>query len=717
VIDPGDGDGVAFDDTRAAAGGAARDGARARWARLDQIFADALELADDERAAFLDEACAGDPALRREVDDLLDADRRSRAVLDGLGATAASWAGLSPDATISDRTLARLFGAGTDRPAAATTGGELLPPISIGRAPPDGPAPRDAPDLLVRRGLGEGGMGQVLLAWQRSLGREVAIKTVATDAPPELARALVSEARVAGALEHPVIPPVHALGVADDGRPLLVMKRIDGTPWSALLDDDDHPAWAAVPGAEGGRLAAHVRILGRVADAVHFAHGRGFLHRDVKPDNVMVGTDGEVYLVDWGIAVALDEVAAGAPARGTPSFMAPEMAAGGSLDPRSDVFLLGATLHRVLTGRPRHAGPSVQAVIAAALRCREPAYGTTAPADLARLAADATAADPAGRPPSARAFRDRLDRFLAHRAASGVAGAALDRVAALERALAGPLDPSDPSLQQLATEARFGLAEARRLWPDGAEIAAGLARVRGAAVRLELRRGNAAAARALLGEAPAPDPGLIAEVAELERADRARDDRAADLARRVHDLDPTVGLRSLIRACLVGIAAMLAVMIGLDASGGVADGRAHLTWTFVAMGGAVLAGMLAIVVGLRRALTASGVPRRHVVAAVSVWVVVIGERAVLWQRGGTYADAVVQEQILLGAALLVAGLLASRIWLAGAALELAVALATELAPARTQVIVYVGISVLLTALIVADVHLGRSAARPPVTGS
>jgi serine/threonine-protein kinase len=171
----------------------------------------------------------------------------------------------------------------------------VVPPVSMDGA---------QSDFDVAGTIGEGGMGRVLLARQRSLARDVAIKTLKDDASPRDRAALVREARVSGSLEHPGIVPVHTLGADGAGRPLLVMKRIVGVDWETLLRNPDHAAWRTVIGEAGDRLDASLEILGRVCRALELAHDRGVIHRDVKPSNVMVGSFGEVYLVDWGLATA-----------------------------------------------------------------------------------------------------------------------------------------------------------------------------------------------------------------------------------------------------------------------------------------------------------------------------------------------------------------------------------------------------------------------------
>lgn len=203
---------------------------------------------------------------------------------------------------------------------------------------------------LVRKELGRGGMGVVYAATDTALGRDVALKVGATAVVDgttiaagqddgrgvTLADRLTQEARVLARLEHPGIVPVHDYGVLADGRPFYVMKRVEGRTLASLLDTPLS-------------LSERLRILERVAEAVAFAHAAGVVHRDLTPANVMVGSFGEVMVMDFGAALV---GAASADARlviGTRGYMAPEQTDGtGRVDARTDVFALGAVLDALL---------------------------------------------------------------------------------------------------------------------------------------------------------------------------------------------------------------------------------------------------------------------------------------------------------------------------------------------------------------------------------
>ncbi len=339
-------------------------------------------------------------------------------------------------------------------------------------------------DFEVRDAIGEGAMGRVHLAWHRSVGREVAVK-IPLDGPRRGSRinAVVREARVTGRLEHPNIVPMHCLARTPDGATAMIMKRVEGTSWREIADDP-----ARLPDRFRGadRLECHLRMLLEVCDAVHFAHSRGVLHRDLKLDNVLVGAYGEVYVVDWGIAVALREDGTGhlplardvcRPA-GTPGYMAPEMAAGEGerLGPTSDVYCLGALLHRLLIGTTRHVGRTYGEVLGAAFVSTPFDYGPhpDVPRELGRICNRACHPDPDARFPDVAAFRGALVDFLQHRDSDRLvdeAAQAVDRM--VEAEARGTGDAVDTHFGA----ARFALEHALRIWPENTDARQALDRL------------------------------------------------------------------------------------------------------------------------------------------------------------------------------------------------------------------------------------------------
>jgi eukaryotic-like serine/threonine-protein kinase len=265
----------------------------------------------------------------------------------------------------------------------------------------------DAPDLsgtkyeLVER-VGQGGMGTVYRVRDRELGREVALKVIRLpEGTPDIAARMRREARTLARLEHPGIVPVHDVGVLADGRAFYAMKLVRGAPLDAL------PPMS---------LAERLRIVERICEAVAFAHAHGVIHRDLKPQNVMVGPFGEVLVMDWGVAkltgdavealgtgganpggvVGASVAASIAPVAtghgvvlGTPGYMAPEQAAGDPalVDARADVYAIGAILRDLC--RPNGATASADATAVA--RPLEAIIARAMSADPATRYADATA--------------------------------------------------------------------------------------------------------------------------------------------------------------------------------------------------------------------------------------------------------------------------------------------------------------------------------------
>ncbi|HKE00473.1 MAG TPA: tetratricopeptide repeat protein [Planctomycetota bacterium] len=351
-----------------------------------EVFLDALERSEAERAAFLDRACANDAQLRKDVDALLAAH-----------ATSATW--------LVDRARR------VHVPAADS-----------------GPFPGDeVGDYRLESVLGEGGFGRVFLAQRlRPVAMRVALKVAkpGTDAARALAR-FAAERDVLARMEHPGIARVLDAGTTADGRPFFAMELVDGEPITSYC--------------ESRRLGSRARaeILRLVALAVQHAHGKGVIHRDLKPGNVLVGeADGAPAprVIDFGIAKALEDDDRGTLARtregqvvGTPSYWSPEQAAGSTdVDVRSDVYALGALLHEALSGAPpfEASGTGLAALLELQRRIREesprrasarpsPTLGERVPPDLDWIALRCLEKDRERRYPTAAALAADLGRFLA----------------------------------------------------------------------------------------------------------------------------------------------------------------------------------------------------------------------------------------------------------------------------------------------------------------
>lgn len=393
------------------------------------------------------------------------------------------------------------------------------------------------PDLVAHRALGQGGMGRVLLATQRSLRRRIAVKT-ANDQPSSAA-AIVREGVVTGMLEHPNIPPVHALLRGRDAKPVLLMKHIEGVSWAEVIEDRAHPLRKESPlFIDLSEREAHLDVLAQLCNALDFAHTKGIIHRDIKPENVMLGRYGEVYLIDWGIAFNRAWHTDGAPIGlvGTAAYMAPEMVTCEVPDARTDVYLLGATLHRILVGAPPHDANNAMASLALALESKPYAYGPEVPAELAALCNRALSHDRAARPQSARAFREALQAFRSHRASNAMCAETDKRLEALLASLDAPT--RDEHLRgKLVLECRFGYGQALNEWPENPHATDALVRMFRALARDEIALANPRGAREYAAEIPDGDSELDREIHALEQrlAAEARAARELDFQQSAHE--------------------------------------------------------------------------------------------------------------------------------------------------------------------------------------
>ena len=225
----------------------------------------------------------------------------------------------------------------------------------------DAEAATPAPERYhIIEDIGRGGMGFVRLAYDHSLSREVALKTLRPErASDSLAQEVfLAEARVTGQLEHPQIVPVHDLGVLPSGELYYTMKRVRGTDLSRIINGlirNQDPELS-----KRYTLYRLVSIFVQTCQGIAYAHAQGVLHRDIKPANIMVGDFAEVLVLDWGLALRYTAITEADRRRqtgravGTPGYMAPEQAAGelDRMGPTADVFSLGSVLYELLTLTP-----------------------------------------------------------------------------------------------------------------------------------------------------------------------------------------------------------------------------------------------------------------------------------------------------------------------------------------------------------------------------
>jgi eukaryotic-like serine/threonine-protein kinase len=312
-----------------------------RWRQVEELYHEALRWDASRRATLLRDACAGDEALRRDVESLLAHEGSAAGFL------------AAPALEVAARAMA-------EESAAFVTGQRFG-------------------SYTIQSPLGAGGMGEVYRARDSRLGRDVAIKVlpaVFTGDPDRLAR-FEREARILAALSHPHIGAIY--GLEDAGGVLgLVLELVEGPTLADRL--------VARPLA----IEKALTIARQIAEALEAAHGRGIIHRDLKPANVKLGHDDKVKVLDFGLAkassgddagtgqsrlptITATDLHSGAIA-GTPAYMSPEQARGEAVDKRTDIWAFGCVLYEMLTGRAVFPGATISDTIAAILQ-REPEWG------------------------------------------------------------------------------------------------------------------------------------------------------------------------------------------------------------------------------------------------------------------------------------------------------------------------------------------------------
>ena len=336
-----------------------------RWHRVKELFQSALQREPSQRTAFLDQACAGDDELQKEVESLIASHEKTGSFID------------APPIAAAAQLLAE------EKP-------ELTPGQRIGH-------------YKILSMLGAGGMGEVYLAQDSKLGREIALKLLPAQFTTDgnRLRRFEQEARVASALNHPNICMIHEVGATEDDRPYTAMEYVDGQTLREVMT--------------GGRMGLDevFEVAVQVASGLGAAHEVGIVHRDIKPENIMMRRDGYVKVLDFGLAKLTEQDAndVGPPAgarvktdagvvMGTSSYMSPEQARGLGVDPRTDIWSLGVVIYEIVTGRPPFEGATTSDLIVSILE-REPTplaqLSPKAPAELQRIISKTLNKDREGR--------------------------------------------------------------------------------------------------------------------------------------------------------------------------------------------------------------------------------------------------------------------------------------------------------------------------------
>jgi WD40 repeat protein/serine/threonine protein kinase len=306
----------------------------------------------------------------------------------------------------------------------------------------------EGPNFQILRPLARGGLGELFVARDANLNREVALKLIqkAQTADPQSKARFLLEAEITGGLEHPGIVPVYALGQSADGRPFYTMRLVRGETLKERIRKFQQTGAVGRESLEFRHLLNH---FGRICEVVAYAHSRGVLHRDLKPSNVMLGKFGETLVVDWGLAKPIERPTGKRAAIkdeptlrpmsgssmqgtlmgatvGTPQYMSPEQAMGqlDRIGPASDIYSLGATLYCILTGKPplEHINDVGEILRRVALGDIAPACAVKpeVPGTLDAICKRAMALQPENRYQSALDLATDIERWLADEPVQGV---------------------------------------------------------------------------------------------------------------------------------------------------------------------------------------------------------------------------------------------------------------------------------------------------------
>ena len=363
--------------------------------------------------------------------------------------------------------------------------------------------------------LGEGGMGIVYSARQTSIDRTIALKVLRTQYAndAEHRTKFLAEAVVTGELDHPNIVPIYDVGSTEQGALFYAMKRVRGTPWSKVLREKT--------------LTENLAILLSSADAIAFAHARGIVHRDLKPENIMLGDFGEVLVMDWGLALSQPDcvkpnlTSQAASLGGTPSYMPPEMATGPieAIGRGADIYLLGAMLFEILTGRQPHYGTTVMKCLHAA--ARNEIVSTDKQGELIDIARTAMATKPTDRYPTVQALQEAIRRYQSHSESTMLAAHAEADFAKAHQSR----EYND------FARALFAFQEAYAMWAENHAARAGESRTRLAYAACALEKGDLDLGVSLLDPTQAEQQELHGKLVAAQRERNEKQNRLRNMRR------------------------------------------------------------------------------------------------------------------------------------------------------------------------------------------
>lgn len=379
--------------------------------------------------------------------------------------------------------------------------------------------------------VGQGGMGVVLKAHQKAIGRDVAIKMIQPSADGSRSstnaqkKKFFYEAQITGKLDHPNIVPVYELGVSNDVL-FYSMKLIIGTEWQNTIQQNTREV--------------NLDIFTKVANAIAFAHQRDIIHRDLKPENIMLGPFGEVLVTDWGCAIDLtrgDDY----PLAGSPPWMAPEMADHDvqRIGAKSDIYLLGAILYQLVVGHPPHPGQTVFECLEAAQKNVILPHDSDDP--LLQIALRAMETDPEERYATVEAMQEAIREYVQH----------AESIRITERSAAALTQAIEAKDYERFSKAMFGFQEALELWHANSAAQTGLGQTRLAYAECAFRKADFDLCLQTLDPSIPVEAELSSKAQKAKQASEERESRLKALR---------LGLMAVIAASMIGLAAFLYIV-------------------------------------------------------------------------------------------------------------------------------------------------------------
>ena len=460
--------------------------------------------------------------------------------------------------------------------------------------------------LSILGNLGEGGMGEVLLVREACPRREVALK-IAKDKQQHYMMAIKHEAMIMGSLEHPNIIPVHRVMDSDEHGLCMLMKKVDGKSLDEYSDSFGDMEW----------IRSGIQILIQVCYALEYAHNQGIIHRDIKPENIMTGAFGEVYLLDWGTALDTSSLHTAQKAiLGTPAYMAPEMLTGNPslIKPYTDVYLLGATLHEMLTGTKRHSGQNMEEILNSVRNSKAYTYESYVPEQLGQLVNRSCHLITTERIQTIQHFREELELYLEQREGYRIFEEAQKSAVLFQKEGA-----VDVRLGHFFA-ARFGFEQALRIVPNYSEGHEALESLLYQMVDWQIERGQLIMAKGMYKSLRNPCKKLQKKMKlaleEQERQERKR----LEIERVAQDHDKSQSKRER----LILTISVSAICLGMMAAVIIYDAIFAPTITpsrlIVTMGSISLVTSCALLFG-RKQLLANAVSRR---ISISLWLGTLG---------------------------------------------------------------------------------------------